>query len=89
MTTPEFNLTLETLLNRGEQQTAEDFSIFIEKTANESGENYLDVILDFCETQGIDADSIVKSITPALRQKIEAQCERLNLLKTKSTPLPE
>ena len=82
-------ITVEYILSRGRHKTPEDFSIFIEKTVQRTGERYLDALLDYCEENGIELESIAKSLTASLRQKIEAECESLNLLKTKNNRLPE
>lgn len=81
-------LTIEYLMTKGEFQNAEEFSIHIEKEAKRRGIEYLEALLEYCEEKDIDPVSIAKSITSSLKQKIQAEAEQKNLLKTKSSKLP-
>ena len=83
------NLTIEMIFSGGKYSNAQEFSIAMEKRAIETKDRYLDVILEYCEDNDIDPEMISKSLTPSLKEKIQAECESLNLLTTKSVGLPE
>lgn len=81
-------LTIEYLMTKGEFQSSEEFSIHIEREAKRRKIDYLEALLEYCDEKDIEPVSIAKSITPSLKQKIQAEAEQKNLLKTKSTKLP-
>lgn len=81
-------LTIEYLMTKGEFKNAEEFSIHIEKEAKRRNIDYLEALLEYCEEKDIEPASVAKSITSSLKQKIQAEAEQKNLLKTKSTKLP-
>ena len=43
--------------------------------------NYIDAIVDFCESKDIEIESVVKLIAPSLKEKIKAEATRLNYIK--------
>lgn len=81
-------LTIEYLVTKGEFTNSEEFSIFIEKEAKRKNIGYLEALMEYCENKDIEPASIAKSLTPSLKQKIQAEAENLNLLKNKSSKLP-
>lgn len=81
-------LTIEYLMTKGEFKNSEEFSIHIEKEAKRRNIDYLEALLEYCEEKDIEPTSVAKSITSSLKQKIQAEAEQKNLLKTKSTKLP-
>lgn len=88
MDTPITEITVEYLVTKGEFSNPEDFSIFIEREAKRKGIRYLETLMEYCENKDIDPSAVAKSITPSLKQKLQAEAEDLNLLKTKSKKLP-
>lgn len=85
---PVVEVTIEYLITKGEFNNPEEFSIFIEREAKRKRIGYLETLLEYCENKDIDPSSVGKSITTSLKQKIQAEAEDLNLLKTKSPKLP-
>lgn len=81
-------VTIEYLITKGEFNNPEEFSIFIEKEAKRKRIGYLEALLEYCDNKDIEPASVAKSITSSLKQKIQAEAEDLNLLKTKSPKLP-
>lgn len=81
-------MTIEYLLTKGEFQSSEEFSVFIEKEAKRRKIDHMEAIMEYCDSRNIDPPSVAKSITSSLKQKIQAESEQKNLLKTKSTKLP-
>lgn len=82
------NLTNEFLITRGEFNSPEEFSVFIEKQSKTKRISHIDAIVDYCERKDIDPVSVAKSITTSLKQKLQAEAEDLNLLKQKTAKLP-
>ena len=59
------------------------FSMTIENMVKDSNRtiNYIDAIVDFCESKDIEIESVVKPIAPSLKEKIKAEATRLNYIK--------
>lgn len=59
------------------------FSMTIENIVKDSNRtiNYIDAIVDFCESKDIEVESVVKLIAPSLKEKIKAEATRLNYIK--------
>ena len=51
-------------------ENATQFSLFIESRVAETGQSYLDAILEFCEDSGAEYDSVASLISSPLKQKI-------------------
>jgi len=81
-------LTNEFLITKGEFNSPEEFSVFIERDAKKRRISHMDAILDYCEGKDVEPASLAKSVTGSLKQKMQAEAEDLNLLKVKSTKLP-
>ena len=43
--------------------------------------NYIDAIVDFCESKNIEIESVTKLIAPSLKEKIKVEATRLNYIK--------
>ena len=46
--------------------------------------NYIDAIINFCEKNGIDVESVPKLISKPLKEKIKYEAQELNFLKRTS-----
>lgn len=59
------------------------FSMTIENIVKDSKRtiNYIDAIVDYCETKDIEIETVVKLIAPSLKEKIKAEATRLNYIK--------
>jgi len=72
-----------------EFKTSADFSQFIERTAAKNKSGFIEVLVEYCVKQEIEIESIKKTLTTSLKEKIKAEAESLNLLKgEKSGTLP-
>lgn len=60
--------------------TPNNFSLMIEKMSSDMGLGYVDTILHYCETKGIDYEVVGKLINPTLKDKIKHEFTRLNML---------
>ena len=64
------------------------FSTEIERVHKETGESYIESVIQYCAEESIDLDMVAKLITTNLKEKIEAEASRLNFLpKTGVLPL--
>jgi len=81
-------LTNEFLITKGEFNSPEEFSVFIELEAKRRGLGFFETLMDYCEEKDIEPVSVAKSITSSLKQKLQAEAEDLNLLKQKTAKLP-
>lgn len=84
----EKEVTIEFIVTKGEFSNPEEFSIFIEKETQRKKIGYMETLLDYCESRDIEPASLAKSITSSLKQKLQAEAETLNLLKSKQPKLP-
>ena len=59
------------------------FSMTIENIVKDSNRtiNYIDAIVDYCESRDIEVETVVKLIAPSLKEKIKAEATRLNYIK--------
>lgn len=83
------DLSVEMIFSQGTFRTAEEFSVYVETTAVRKGERLLEVIMQYCDDLDIEPEVVAKSLTPSLKEKLQAECEVYNLLTTKSVRLPE
>jgi len=69
--------------------TKKRFSKMIEEYVKEHPDSsYMDAVLSLCEERGIDPMDVSKLIVPAVKQKIEAEAMRANLVKGGGNSLP-
>ena len=68
-------------------QTPKKFSLEIENIAKEKRISHLDAVLDYCQRNDIEPDTVGKLITKGLKEKIEANARDLNYLE-KQAQLP-
>ena len=60
--------------------TPKKFAIKIETIVKTSGTTYMDAILDHCEKNQMEPDTIAPLISKPLREKLEADARELNFL---------
>lgn len=60
--------------------TPKKFAIKIETIVKTSGTTYMDAILDYCEKNQMEPDTIAPLISKPLREKLEADARELNFL---------
>lgn len=72
------------------KEEIEVFSLKILKIAEEKNLSYIDSIVYFCEAgpAKIDIELAATLISPFLKEKIEEEAEKLNVLKEKKVRLP-
>ena len=61
------------------------FALTIEAIVKEKKIPYMDAVLKYCEDNDIDASSIGPLINKSLKEKIQAEAEKLNLIEKSST----
>lgn len=64
--------------------TSEKFCQEIESLVLKEKINYIDAIVLFCDTNGIEVDSVSKLITKPLKEKLKWDAIRLNYIKKTS-----
>jgi len=74
----------DTFLITKKFKSPSEFSQYIEQTAFHTRQSCMDVLLDYCLRNEIEAESINKIINNSLRTKLESEANDLNLLKVKS-----
>tara|TARA_Y100000996_G_scaffold400799_1_gene371151 strand:+ start:169 stop:414 length:246 start_codon:yes stop_codon:yes gene_type:complete len=68
-------------------QTPKKFSLEIENIAKEKRISHMDAVIDYCQKNNIEPDTIGRLITKGLKEKIEANARDLNYLE-KQAQLP-
>ena len=61
------------------------FALTIESIVKEKRISYMDAILKFCEDNDIDPSSVGSLINKSLKEKIQLEAEKLNLIEKSST----
>ena len=79
---PNSNKVDEALKNRFLNK--DTFSEEIEKLVLETGLNYIDAIVLYCERNGIEPESVGKLISKPLKEKLRYDATELNYLKRTS-----
>lgn len=57
------------------------FSLIIESNAKAFGISYMEAVLEYCDQNDMDIEAAAKLINKSLKQKIELECDEMNLLK--------
>jgi hypothetical protein len=60
--------------------TKQEFALEIERRVRFKSIGYLEAIIDYCDDRGIDPDEISKLVVGSLKEKLEAEAQRNNLL---------
>lgn len=69
--------------------TSTEFSQHIEKQTLRTGLSHMDVLVDYCERNEIEIESVNKLLSTSLKEKIKNEALDLNMLKEKkSNELP-
>ena len=79
-------LTDEFVITR-EFASANEFSLWVIKTAAENRKTCMDTIIDYCQERDIDIEAVSKLINKVLKERIRTEAEEANLMK-KSARLP-
>jgi hypothetical protein len=64
--------------------SAEKFSLEIEKYVFENNCNYIEAIVNYCEENSIEMESVSKLISKPLKEKLKNNASQLNYLKKTS-----
>jgi len=60
--------------------TKQEFALEIERRVRHKSMGYLEAIIDYCDDRKIDPDEISKLVVGSLKEKLEAEAQRNNLL---------
>ena len=61
--------------------TKEKFASDIEYLVRDTNMNYIDAIVDYCTTKGLELESVGKLMSKPLREKVKRDADVLNYLK--------
>ena len=65
--------------------TTEQLSARVERLVSRDHMTYLESIIHICDDTGIDAEDMAKIVTGSLREKLEAEAQRNNILPRTNT----
>ena len=65
--------------------TTEELSRRVERLVSKDHMTYLESIIHICDDTGIDAEDMAKIVTGSLREKLEAESQRNNILPKPNT----
>jgi putative aminopeptidase FrvX len=65
--------------------TTAQLSIRVERLVSRDHMTYLESIIHICDETGIDAEDMAKIVTGSLREKLEAEAQRNNILPRTNT----
>jgi hypothetical protein len=58
----------------------QEFALEIETRVRKQGMDYLEAIMHYCDGAGIEVDDVSKLVVGSLKEKLEAEAQRVNLL---------
>lgn len=61
-------------------QSSTDFSIHIEKKANDQGITYIEALLEYCEDHQIEPGEVAHLVSDSLKARLEMNFQDLNYL---------
>ena len=64
--------------------TPQKFALEIEKIVSEEQLNYIDAIVQYCEANSLEVDSITKLMSKPLKEKLKYDAQELNFMKKTS-----
>jgi len=65
---------------------SKEFSLIIEGVVKEKRPiTYMDAIIHYCEENNIEVETVGRLISKALKEKIQVECAKANLLKLPET----
>lgn len=62
---------------------SKEFSLLIEGMVRKKRCSYMDAIVLYCDENEIDISTVKSMVSKSLKEKIKAEAERLNMLKSK------
>ena len=65
--------------------TKKEFALEVESRVKKKHMGYLEAIIDYCDSVGIEPDEVSKLVVGSLKEKLEAEAQRNNLLYKSST----
>lgn len=61
-------------------ESANDFSLFIETTANEKNIGVVDTLIQYCEDNYLEPEEVAKLVNKSLKDKLEMNFVEMNFL---------
>ena len=69
-------------------KSTKEFCGEIERYAKDFKLSYIEAIVDYCEDNDLDVESVSKMVSSNMKEKIQYEAENLNMMPKTSTPLP-
>lgn len=69
-------------------KNANEFSMHIEKRAKDYDLPFMDVLVDYCEKEQVEIESVSSMISASLKDKLQAEAINLHLIKGSNERLP-
>jgi len=63
----------------------QEFAMAIESRVKHKEMGYLEAIVNYCDDHGLEADDVHKLVVGSLKEKLQAEAQRNNLLPKSST----
>lgn len=67
--------------------TKQEFALEVEGRVKKKHMGYLEAIIDYCDSIGIEPDEVSKLVVGSLKEKLEAEAQSNNLLPKSSASL--
>lgn len=67
-------------MNMEQLMTPKKFSLAVEEVVQECGCSHMEAVLDYCEKNNIEPDTVKPLITKSLKEKIECNARDLHYL---------
>lgn len=64
--------------------SAEKFSLDIENYVKENQCDYIEAVVSYCDTNGIEVETVPKLLSKPLKERLKFNAEKLNFLKKTS-----
>jgi|ETNmetMinimDraft_24_1059892.scaffolds.fasta_scaffold41272_2 hypothetical protein len=69
-------------------KSTKEFCGEIERYAKEYKLSYIEAILEYCEENDLEVETVSKLVSSNLKEKLQYEAENLNMIPKTSTPLP-
>lgn len=65
--------------------TKSKFTKLVEETVKDHRSSYMDAIIHICDNIDVDLEDIRRFVSPVIKEKLEAEAQRLNFLPRQNT----
>jgi uncharacterized protein YdhG (YjbR/CyaY superfamily) len=65
--------------------TKSKFTKLVEETVKDHRSSYMDAIIHICDNIDVDLEDVRRFVSPVIKEKLEAEAQRLNFLPRQNT----